>query len=371
MEYDKIVEAITTGAERWKSLKGQQYKLKFPDGVYSSELMNCALLSGVPCEENTLGERVVKAAEMLASLKKDERVSKYLALSSDVPAILALAALAERDVPAIEHEKVQVPQLGSEEDVDIEVTLAEAPMPLGDIRETERALETVPCPACGFGSPDYVRPEISSVVPEPTLASVQSAMGESPASALDEPHPQEGEAEFAPRCSHVAKDGCCAKCTDEPVVECSGCEEDVVAASGERCMDFDADGCDIIFCADCSREGLSQFGYCEGCASLECDCCGSSYDNGTGKACKGEDCNYGCCLTCAPDLFNRKGLCPECSGEGERLCDACDGAFITSKLTSCVEDDCELDFCSKCLEGRLDSNQRCRECAQEYQALRV
>jgi hypothetical protein len=340
---EAVAKAVGDGFGVWQEIKPQWTSLGFQGSAYSpNEFILCVLLAQlgeIAKDSNRLKEAVQLGKNIFSQLTKGNVISGYPS-RDEIGAIFStvlVSSLQERfsfpDPPVSEPEVVS----------------------RVCVKEAESSLISE-CPNCGHDFEKCRRGEYAA------------SLKQDVSPVFQQPAIESGEVQSTclSSCIHVDSAGKCVKCTEDSVIECSDCGEEMIESKAYKCKNYEE--CEKAYCED-HKENLNEYGYCEDCDTLECDGddCRESIERGTEHHCANPDCpdNYDYCDDCVKRLLNKDGLCSHCSGEGELVCSSCDKIVTESQFTRCANPDCEdgNGYCPECKDNELGEEGLCDNCS--------
>jgi len=338
---EKLQLLVANGSELFKEIKPKWSALGFPGSVYSpNEFIISFLLSFIGGDINDLValKEKIEIGKAARKIMVDSQVIRAHAGSEELSVIFiaALAQALKQPVSEMINQAVKVSK------------------PIAPVA-AEKLI--VLCPHCGH-DPEECRKGKYLVEEQKAAPVFMEEKHVSHVSAAEEV--TESEHEF---CCHVDNTGKCTRCTEEKVVDCDACNEEIIESRGHKCKNED---CQNIYCDSCKEEHLNEAGYCDDCATTECDHCQQDTDTEKLVRCANPKCksNIDLCGDCAAKYFNEDGLCPSCSGEKDMTCHGCQCDVTESRAIKCKGyDSCDNVFCPDC-KGELNDAGYCEECRE-------
>ena len=350
-QLEVVAAEVNEASETWKHICSHWQELNLPGSPYlPNDFLIRLLLAQFGKEPSEIARAVHEGERIYKSLSHDFHLTMLLS-SSNLP-IVALALYAQKaGIAAVEPAAVTDIAVEPEPESVVASTTCNC---CGHNSET--------CAAGGYATPAVSEPEpVAPVVACPNCAHdfAACAAGEYATSAAGtEPQPE------IAGCDHTGADGKCLACTDEEVVTCDDCNEEIAASKSHKCKDYE--NCGYEYCSDCAKGNLNARGYCNDCAVVSCDVdgCDEEMDRDDEIRCANPDCpdRYDHCQDCAKRLLNKDGLCYRCAGEKESDCSDCNMPTLESNLTWCKDKDCDNAYCPNCVKSNLSRKGLCSDC---------
>lgn len=304
MNSKQIRDTVDQQKKLWQELKRRWRELELPGSEYSpGDFIACLLLAEMNGSSiESLVARIHQANEKLTQLRREIGLGTAL-IGTDTSAVLSLTL--------------------------VEI-LSPTPVEVHPTPELPPTITLTACPHCNHN-----------------FAACELGAYHMP---VVEPH----------YCIHVDDEGNCTACTRKKIVECYGCQTDLILSKGHHCKNGDHE---TVYCDKCKDKSLSTYGYCEDCSTIGCDGCNCEVEAGEEKHCSNQNCQKKSdfCTRCAQDLLGTDGQCATCAGVKEEECSECLDGFIASRLTHCKDEECQNAYCDRC-KDKINTRGYCEDC---------